>query len=135
MSVNVEDLAEALEFYVGLLGFTELPRPDLGIPGAWLDTGAGQQVHLIELPGQARNSSQHWAFGVDDVGEVAALFEAAGHPFQGGRGTEGAGRQLFVTDPSGNLIEFNQPGGAAGADPVRTGWREAVPAPSGSRPS
>ena len=34
VNVNVRDLAVALRFYVDSLGFTVLPRPDFGRPGA-----------------------------------------------------------------------------------------------------
>lgn len=109
MAINVDDLPAALGFYVDVLGFVQLPRPDFGFPGAWLDTGTGQQIHLMEFPGEARSPSQHWAFGVDDLDEVMAVLDAVPYPYRGGGGTVGAGRQLFVADPSGNRIEFNQP--------------------------
>jgi glyoxylase I family protein len=48
VSLNVSDLAAALDFYVGRLGMVQrTDRPDFGIGGAWLDVGS-QQVHLIE---------------------------------------------------------------------------------------
>ena len=47
VSLNVADNERALEFYRDLLGLAELPRPDFGFPGSWLDAGAGQQVWCI----------------------------------------------------------------------------------------
>jgi len=42
VSINVSDTERALAFYVGALGLRRLPRPTLGVGGAWLDAlGAG----------------------------------------------------------------------------------------------
>ncbi len=47
VAIAVTDLDAARDFYCGVLGFEELPRPDLGIPGMWLKVGA-LQLHFIE---------------------------------------------------------------------------------------
>ncbi len=109
VSINVDDLADALEFYVGKLGFSELPRPDFGFPGAWIATGA-DQVHLLEIAGQPRSETQHWAFDVEDLDAAIADLEAHGVEYRVSRSTDG-GRspQAFLRDPSGNLIELQQP--------------------------
>jgi catechol 2,3-dioxygenase-like lactoylglutathione lyase family enzyme len=45
VSINVDDVDKALDFYVGTLGLVPRPdRPDFGFPGAWLNAG-DQQVH------------------------------------------------------------------------------------------
>ena len=108
VSINVENLAEAMAFYVDKLGFEALPRPDFSFPGAWLATG-GQQVHLLELPGEARNKTQHWAFEVDDLDLALAELDAAGVPYRKAEGRT----QAFLKDPSGNMIEVQQPMPAA----------------------
>ena len=50
VSLCVSDLAKAKAFYCDLLSLEELPRPDLGIPGAWLCVGGDLQLHLLENP-------------------------------------------------------------------------------------
>ena len=45
---RVDDLEAARGFHRGLLGFEELARPDLGIPGMWLGVG-DLQLHFIEI--------------------------------------------------------------------------------------
>ena len=35
-TVTARDARATLDFYTGLLGLKEGPRPDLGFPGAWL---------------------------------------------------------------------------------------------------
>src|SRR5688500_13608332 len=50
VSVCVTDLAKAKHFYGSVLALRELPRPDLGFPGAWYAVGTSQELHLIVHP-------------------------------------------------------------------------------------
>ena len=107
VSINVDDVDEALRFYVDVLGLSPRDdRPDLGIGGAWLDAG-GQQVHLIGAPAPP-NVGQHFALQVADID--ASVAELRG---QGVAVTDpiviGTGRQAFLEDPSGNAVELHQP--------------------------
>jgi glyoxylase I family protein len=112
VSINVDDLDGARSFYVDVLGFTErTDRPDFpGTPGAWLDVG-GQQVHLIvgEVPDR---KGQHYAVLVADIdASVAALRK---HGVRVSDPVEvGTGLQCFTRDPSGNMLEIHEAGGAA----------------------
>ena len=107
VSINVDDVDAALDFYVGKLGLEpRTDRPDFGFEGAWLDAG-GQQVHLIagrSVPALG----QHFALHVDDIDAVISELRDLGltvsDPSQAG-----PGRQAFLTDPAGNTIELNQP--------------------------
>jgi glyoxylase I family protein len=108
VAINVRDVAAAVDFYEGSLGFVVRDdRPQFGFGGAWLDAGP-QQLHLVEAepPG---NLGQHFALRVADLDETVAELRARGH-----RVSEpapvGAGRQSFLTDPSGNVIELHEPG-------------------------
>ena len=111
VSLNVHDTAAAVEFYTDVLGLTRRDdRPDFGFNGAWLDL-AGQQVHLLELA-VPNSCGKHFAIWVADID--AAVREIRG------RGIEvadpkpvGTGRQTFVHDPSGNLVELNEPAPAS----------------------
>ena len=109
VSINVHELDPAMRFYVEGLGFRELPRPDFGFAGAWLEMGA-HQLHLIETPGAAVDPRQHFALQVDDLDACVAEIEAKGLPVRRSPDIAGAGRQAFVRDPSGNRIELNEPG-------------------------
>lgn len=108
VSINVTDLPAAEAFYVGILGLPRLPRPDLGVPGAWLAVG-GRQIHLIQSERMPADCGQHFAFQVDDVEAASAALRTAGvavsKPFR----VPGSGWQCFCRDPSGNLVELNQP--------------------------
>ena len=44
--IRITDVTKAKEFYGQILGLTELPRPELPVPGAWYECN-GVQVHLI----------------------------------------------------------------------------------------
>ncbi len=108
VSVNVEDVEEAVTFYTEVLGFSlRSDRPDFGFGGAWLDVGS-QQLHLIkgEVPPAA---GQHFAVRVDDIETVIKELRD--------RGLEvsdpvpvGPNFQAFLSDPAGNGIELHQVG-------------------------
>ena len=108
VSVNVDDLAAARAFYVDVLGFETLDRPDIGVPGVWLDAG-DQQVHLIEVPGARAPDGQHFALRVDDLEAAIAELERRDVRVSPITVLDRVGRQAFFRDPAGNLIEFNQP--------------------------
>ena len=107
VSIGVHDVEAAVEFY-GLLGLFSLPRPDFGFPGAWLQAGA-QQVHLIQTEKVPPGAENHYAFQVADLDAVVAHLDAHGVPARISNRTMGAGRQAFIKDPSGNVVELNQP--------------------------
>jgi glyoxylase I family protein len=109
ISVNVSDNAVAARFYIDVLGFKELERPDFGVPGTWLEMADGRQVHLIEVVSHEAPDGQHFALRVSDID--VAVAELRGHEVEVNDPYElpGAGRQAFFKDPSGNLIELNQP--------------------------
>jgi catechol 2,3-dioxygenase-like lactoylglutathione lyase family enzyme len=106
LAICVSDADTGLAFYRDVLGFTELPRPDLG-PGYWLDAG-GQQVHLMEVAEAVVNPG-HFALQVDDLTAAMADISAAGVRVDRIAHMQGAGQQAFLHDPSGNVIELNQP--------------------------
>ncbi len=110
VSLNVSDVEEARRFYVDVLGLEEIPRPAFPFPGAWLRSG-GQEIHLIRQEGHRAPEGQHFAFRVDDVDAAAKALAARGVSVGGPMDVPGAGRQAFLRDPSGNLIELNQPKG------------------------
>jgi glyoxylase I family protein len=110
VSINVKDVPEALAFYTDVLGMTpRTDRPDFGFGGAWLDVG-GQQVHLIEAP-VPESRGQHFALRVDDLDATVAELRAKGLDIADPKPV-GPGRQTFLFDPSGNMVELNQPGAA-----------------------
>lgn len=110
LAICVTNIDEARRFYTDVLGFVERSdRPDFGFAGAWFDVG-GQQVHLMEVAEMpAGAGSQHFAIRVDDLDVAASAVEAKGVAVHRIEVIPNAGRQAFLTDPSGNGIELNQP--------------------------
>jgi glyoxylase I family protein len=108
VALTVDDTGAAMEFY-DKLGFASIERPDFGIGGAWLRAGDAV-VHLVELPGVPPHSLNHLALEVPDieaaVSELRTKGLDVGDPEPVGDGSQ----QAFVKDPTGNLIELNQPG-------------------------
>jgi glyoxylase I family protein len=108
VSINVDDVDAAVSFYVDDLGFTaRTDRPDFGFPGAWLDVG-DEQLHLIQGEVPARQG-QHFAVAVADLDDTVAELRAKGVQVSD-PSPVGTGRQAFVSDPAGNLVELHQPG-------------------------
>jgi len=111
VSINVADAEESIAFYTEVLGFgVRSDRPDFGFGGAWLDVG-GQQVHLIEAP-RPQSLGQHFAIAVADIEATIDELRAKGVDVSDAKPV-GTGLQAFLTDPSGNGLELNQPGGGA----------------------
>ena len=137
VSFAVRDLAAARRFYAGILGLEEIPRPDIGLPGAWFQLGDAQ-VHLIVPPAGAPVDTppprlspvaRHAAFEVADSGVARDALRVAGVEVLE-LGAEA--RQLFATDPDGNVIELIESGWRPGA---ARGPRPSTPVDGGPDPS
>ena len=108
VSINVHDAELTGRFYTEVLGLETLPRPDFPFKGLWLRAG-GQEIHLIEVANHNTPEGQHFAFRVDDIDGVCEELAARGVKVSKPMIVPGAGRQAFFRDPSGNLVELNQP--------------------------
>ena len=110
VSINVSNAAASIPFYTDVLGgVVRTDRPDFDIGGAWIDLGASQ-LHLIEQS-VPPNQGQHFAILVDDLDDAVRELRDKGIEV-GDPSTVGSGRQTFVTDPDGNLVEIHQSGTA-----------------------
>ena len=111
--VPVMDVEKAREFYGGVLGFKEIPRPEIkGIPGIWYEWN-GTQVHIIGqrnemaakgLPGVGT----HIALQVEDLEEAKKVLTERGIEFREFTPPPNIGNApvLFVRDPDGNVVEL-----------------------------
>jgi len=101
--------ANARAFYVGLLGLSEIAKPEelAKRGGAWFVCGA-QQLHVgVEEPFTAAKKA-HPALRARDAASVraiAARLEAAGHAVRWAQEVPGVTR-FHVDDPFGNRIEI-----------------------------
>jgi glyoxylase I family protein len=110
-SFLVSDLERATDFYHRLLGLPLLERPDLGYPGLWLQLGAQQQLHLMQLPnpdaGRERpehgGRDRHIALHIGGLADLEARLQGEGIAYTLSRSGR---RALFCRDPDGNALEF-----------------------------
>lgn len=112
VSFPVRDLERSLGFYRDVLGFAPIPRPDLGVSGAWLQAGDAQ-VHLIqrfegmsigEPPPSINPAAQHVAFTIADYDGALTALRARGLDVLETNAELG---QMWVQDPDGHVIELN----------------------------
>ena len=112
VSLPVQDIGRARQFYEGVLGLEVSPaRPQLGFDGAWYDIGA-QQIHLLATVPQAQaplalpaGRDRHVAFAVANLDRLIAALEQ--HQIAFTRSASGR-RALFCRDPDGNALEFSE---------------------------
>jgi catechol 2,3-dioxygenase-like lactoylglutathione lyase family enzyme len=113
VSINARDLAESVDFYVDLLGAEPIETPNFGFPVQWLALGR-TQLHLFERDMQP-TSHHHFGVTVDDLEpayRAAERRDAFDHDAFGNHVVELPGDvvQLYVRDPSGNLMEIDHHG-------------------------
>jgi glyoxylase I family protein len=110
-SVLVSDLAQALRFYVDVLGIEiDSSRPTMPFDGAWLTLG-NQQIHLLQLPSpeplvnrpEHAGRDRHTALSVRDLDALVSRLEQAGITMTHSRSGR---RAVFCRDPDGNGIEL-----------------------------
>jgi catechol 2,3-dioxygenase-like lactoylglutathione lyase family enzyme len=120
VTVPLEGLDETREFYSGILGLIEVPRPPelADRPGIWYSFGATELHIQTRRVVPAEKGDRHPAFVVDDLDRwrdhlVAAGIEVMDQPAIYGR------RRFNIRDPFGNLLELMTEGDPiAGAPPA-----------------
>ncbi len=101
--------AEAVAFYEGILGITQVPKPDhlARRGGCWFEDG-DLKVHL-GVDSEFRPATKaHPGFIVDDVRGLARAAVSAGFAVKDDEPLDGYDR-VYVTDPFGNRVELMQP--------------------------
>jgi catechol 2,3-dioxygenase-like lactoylglutathione lyase family enzyme len=95
-------------FYVGVLGMTEVPKPErlAARGGAWFRAGSAE-VHVGIEDGFAPARKAHPGIAVGDVEALAERVESAGAPVTWDDNIPGL-RRFHTADPVGNRLEFQQ---------------------------
>jgi len=125
VSVIANDLGRSLAFYEELFGLERIPTPNFGFPVQWLRAGE-RQLHLFERPGDAPVYA-HLALGVANE-DVPRIYELARERSCFDETTFGAHLielpndlvQLYLRDPSGNLVEVNAHGASRLPEELRS---------------
>ena len=122
VSIGATDLEESVGFYKDFFGMEEVPSPDFSGPVRWLRVG-GLQLHLF-LDDSPAPERHHFALDVDDFEEAYRKAEELGvrdgDRFSTVRELPDGAVQMYLRDPSGNLVEVNWPD-------VNTLDREVIP--------
>jgi len=100
--------SEARQFYGGILGLEEVPKPEMlrKRGGVWFRCGS-QQIHIGVERQFAPGRKAHPAFLVSGLDELRCRLLASGIPVtdDDARQEEGV-RRFYAHDPFGNRIEF-----------------------------
>ncbi|HBQ63880.1 MAG TPA: VOC family protein [Clostridiales bacterium] len=115
LAFGVKDIGKSLEFYCGVLGFSEMFRmsnPKRDPAGVYIKVAHEQYLELFvmdEVANGPQQSYKHMCLHVEDIEGVVEDIQRKGwsidHPIKmGGDGN----LQAWITDPDGNRIEFMQ---------------------------
>jgi len=121
INIRCADVQRSRDFYIGIMGLSEGPRPPFASSGYWLYTGAEPVVHLVQKPadepvrGPGTGDLDHIAFAGHELETFRALLSAAGLPFREAVVPRDRTIQIFVRDPDGVQLElnFSEPSAAA----------------------
>jgi catechol 2,3-dioxygenase-like lactoylglutathione lyase family enzyme len=111
VSIPARDVEESARFYEQLFGLERLPTPTFAIDVIWLRLG-GLQLHLFHAD-QSGMPLQHFGVEVDDFEEFYVRLGELGirDPAYASSIYElpSGNVQLYLRDPSGNLLEIDWP--------------------------
>ena len=131
VSIGARDLGESVRFYTDFFGMEEVPAPEFAGPVRWLRVG-GLQLHLFQDEGPAP-ARYHFAVDVDDFEAAYREVQEAGVQVESGnystvRELPSGEVQMYINDPSGNLVEINGRDASA-LDPAVVGEMRKIGGP------
>lgn len=125
VSIVTRDLDESERFYTELFGAERIVSPNFGAPVRWLRVG-DSQIHLLQ--GAGGGGVGHYGVTVDDLAPVYERARALGALDTAVNGhhlwelPDGVA-QLYLRDPSGNLVEVDARDAGALPESVRADLR------------
>ncbi len=109
VNVNVDDLDAAVAFYRDVVGLPLDPTPDQGFRSQFFRIGANQQIHMNEIADRHQFRG-HFCILAPDFAAVFHRAKQAGaidvQPWGRVRRLPSGSMQMFLRDPSGNLVEI-----------------------------
>lgn len=109
INVNVDNLDEAVAFYRDIVGLPLEPTPDQGFHSQFFRIGANQQIHMNEIA-DCHQFRGHFCILAPDFTAVFRRARQAGvidaKPWGRVRKLPSGSMQMFLRDPSGNLLEI-----------------------------
>lgn len=111
VSILVRNAQLSADFYKRVLGVAEVARPNLGFPGAWLELGNGQKLHLLQVDNPYLNVDKpshggrdmHFAIRIDNVVDFIAKLGHLG--IEHTKSSSGR-RAVFFRDLDLNTVEL-----------------------------
>ncbi len=116
VNVLVDDLETSVRFYRDVLGLPVVATPEQGFPSQFFQFNEHQQLHMNQIADD-RPYRAHFCLVVQDFMGLFRRAKAAQaidvKPWGRVRRLPSGNMQMFVRDPSGNLIEISCPPDAA----------------------
>ena len=110
VNVMVRNLSDAIEFYGTGLGLEAVPTPEMGFPAQFFRINDHQEIHVNELPDTPPERA-HFCLRLDDFSGTFHRMDTLGvietKTWGRVKRLESGVMQMFVRDPSGNLIELS----------------------------
>ena len=109
VNLMVDDLDEGVAFYRDVVGLELDETPDHDFPSQFFKFDNATQIHMNEFK-DAKSSHGHFCMVIDDFNDMFRRMKKAGaidvEPWGKIRRLGSGAMQMFVRDPSGNLLEF-----------------------------
>ena len=110
VNLMVDNIDKAIEFYGAQLGLEALPTPEMGFRAQFFKINDVQEIHVNELK-DITPERAHFCLRVDDFAAHFRRMKAIGaieiRTWGKVRRLPSGVMQMFVRDPSGNLIELS----------------------------
>ena len=114
VGINVTDVARAKHFYGGILGLQEIPRPPFDFGGAWYQIGDGELHLIVHPPTRTLRGTRdidardgHLSIRVSSYEDTLQHLRSHGVECLERPRNLTPWAQIYVTDPDGNVVEFN----------------------------
>jgi glyoxylase I family protein len=114
VAVCVTDLTRSKRFYREVLGLQEMERPQLSVEGAWYMLANGQLHLIVHPPNRTLRGTTvidaadgHLALRISDYEGALAHLRQHGIEVLDRPHNPTPWKQIYFTDPDGNVIELN----------------------------